>query len=327
MSEDTPQKSKRHRSPNHPIVDLGQAIELANVLHSTDRMHEVPFRLVVERWDYNSKSSMGGQCVAALKSFGLIEIEGQGDRRKIRVSAKADRILGNAPDRNNLIKEAAINPPIHRELFEKYKASGGLPQRDVLQNYLLWERESVTFNDETVQPFIDRLITTFELAKVFNRSIIDKKSDVSDDKKSPSDKNQGQLEISVGNYVQWTSKGVDQFESPRKFLGISDDGLWALVEGSKSGLPMKQLTSTNPPEPMAEIPDKADTVGVPPVNPYFQAGRSTEEQGPVINFPLSSENAIEIRLKAPISNEEFDRILKLIELSKDSLVKPDPSAE
>lgn len=47
--------------------------------------------------------------------------------------------------------------------------------------------------------------------------------------------------INVGDDVQWTSQGADQFEEPRKVTKISDDGKYAFVEGSGTGIPIDQL--------------------------------------------------------------------------------------
>jgi hypothetical protein len=40
----------------------------------------------------------------------------------------------------------------------------------------------------------------------------------------------------VGDYVQWTSDGVDQFEPARKFRQIQDRHV--LVDGSQTGIPI-----------------------------------------------------------------------------------------
>src|SRR5207249_3344448 len=55
----------------------------------------------------------------------------------------------------------------------------------------------------------------------------------------------------VGDTVQWESQGVTQFLSPRRIRAITDDGEWAFVDGSETGLPVKELTvlATPPPDP------------------------------------------------------------------------------
>lgn len=46
----------------------------------------------------------------------------------------------------------------------------------------------------------------------------------------------------IGDRVQWTINGMDQFSVPRKVRIISDCGEWCFVEGSDTGLPVNQLT-------------------------------------------------------------------------------------
>jgi hypothetical protein len=48
--------------------------------------------------------------------------------------------------------------------------------------------------------------------------------------------------VEIGDFVQWTSQGMDMFPVPRKVTGLSDCGKFAFVEGEKTGLPVDQLT-------------------------------------------------------------------------------------
>ena len=47
-------------------------------------------------------------------------------------------------------------------------------------------------------------------------------------------------EIKVGDTVQWTTEGVDQFKVPRKITGLYDG--YVTVEGSKTGIPINQIS-------------------------------------------------------------------------------------
>jgi ribA/ribD-fused uncharacterized protein len=48
--------------------------------------------------------------------------------------------------------------------------------------------------------------------------------------------------IKIGDRVQWTINGVDQFPEPRKVQAVSECRGWYFVEGSSTGLPLDQLT-------------------------------------------------------------------------------------
>jgi hypothetical protein len=47
--------------------------------------------------------------------------------------------------------------------------------------------------------------------------------------------------LKVGNWIQWISQGVNQFEEPKKVSNISEDRKWVFVEGSDVGIPIEQV--------------------------------------------------------------------------------------
>jgi hypothetical protein len=46
----------------------------------------------------------------------------------------------------------------------------------------------------------------------------------------------------VGDTVQWTSDGVDQLPGGAVVIWVSDDGAFVRVSGSRTGIPVDQLT-------------------------------------------------------------------------------------
>ena len=132
------QTKKRTRSPNYPFVNLEVATRQTETLYERDRRHAVPILVAHERWGYKRGSAAGNQCAAALKSYGLTRIVGQGDDRKLSVTETGERIVRHAPDRPQRLRDAALSPPIHAELWSKYRERG-LPSDDVIRNYLLWD--------------------------------------------------------------------------------------------------------------------------------------------------------------------------------------------
>lgn len=156
----------RHRSPNYPFINLEKAIERTRQIYEADRRHDVPIKVVNEkRWEYKPGSSQGDQTLAALRAFGLVEITGAGDKRMVRISERAYRILAGATDAAERIKDAALSPTLHGELWQKY-GTEGLPSSDVIRNYLLFEREAGRFNEDVVDAFIDRFKETISFANL-----------------------------------------------------------------------------------------------------------------------------------------------------------------
>jgi hypothetical protein len=61
--------------------------------------------------------------------------------------------------------------------------------------------------------------------------------------------------IKVGDYVQWTSQGVDQFKAPQQVNRVEQG--YAFVHGSSAGVPMAELAVVDPPKPPPITPKSA----------------------------------------------------------------------
>lgn len=60
----------------------------------------------------------------------------------------------------------------------------------------------------------------------------------------------------VGQYVQWTSGGVDQFSRPREVTGISKDGSTVFIEGATTGIPISETKVVGEAESLAAAEDR-----------------------------------------------------------------------
>lgn len=101
--------------------------------------------------------------LAALKKFGLIHDEGSRDSRTVRLTTLAFDIL-NLPDEERvieLIQEAALTPPIHRDLWTRY--SGELPSDATLRYELVRNR---SFTESGAVDFIRQFRETIAYAKL-----------------------------------------------------------------------------------------------------------------------------------------------------------------
>lgn len=155
-------KKPRQRSPNYPSIGLGKALERVRNLYDDAKSHPIPVGVAQEKWGFKRLSSAADQEVAALKSFGLLDVSGTGDSREVRVSDMARRIILNSPESADLLKKAALKPLIHLELWSKY-GGGGLPSDDILRAYLIFER---SFNEMFVDSFIAQFRGTLSFAKI-----------------------------------------------------------------------------------------------------------------------------------------------------------------
>ena len=79
----------RPRSPQFPFMALKKAISRAHSIEGEYKKSAGRIANVMALWGFSPKSSSGLQTIAALKSFGLIEYEGKGKARKVRLSASS----------------------------------------------------------------------------------------------------------------------------------------------------------------------------------------------------------------------------------------------
>src|SRR5690606_7706410 len=109
--------NKRDRSPAFPYVGLAKALQRVEQLYEKARHHEVRVADVAKDWGLTAKSSATIRTVAALLAFGLIEDNGSGEARKIKISDTGRRILDDKRPgvREELIAKAALRPKVFAE--------------------------------------------------------------------------------------------------------------------------------------------------------------------------------------------------------------------
>jgi hypothetical protein len=121
-------------------------------------------------------------------------------------------------------------------------------------------------------------------------------------------------DVNVGNYVQWTSGGVDQFKPPRRITRM--EGEYAFVHGSLTGIPMAELTVVDPP------------AALPPVAP--KSPKRTTGRDPVIDTNLRiSDGATRLQITADVDLDglrvlrdmldKYEEILRLMATPQNQL--------
>jgi hypothetical protein len=151
----------RHRSPSSPFISLRKALERARAFHSAERGNAAPPDVAVGHWGYSSlKSSEAPQTLAALRSYGLLEREGE----NVRLSERALLILSEETPvarRQALLREAARLPRIHQAILDHFRQ--GLPSEGNLGSYL---EKQLGFNPNSVSGFIRRFKDTLAFAEL-----------------------------------------------------------------------------------------------------------------------------------------------------------------
>jgi hypothetical protein len=148
---DLPQHSpKKLRSPSFPALGLSEAVSKAKVIWEKETRHAVPADVAVTHWGYSPKSSGGKQAVAALLKYGLFEESGSNQSRTVKLTDRALRILlGRGDESKNALRDAALEPDLHRLLWDSYR--GTLPSDETLKRNLILDHK---FNPSSVQDAI-----------------------------------------------------------------------------------------------------------------------------------------------------------------------------
>ncbi len=164
-------KSKKGRSPAYPAIPLEDALARADIIRKAEGRNEANYNTILAQLGYSPKSGMGAVVFSALIKFGLMTDSGSGESRKARLSESAIKILlDNRPDSSErlaLIKEAALAPAIHKELWEKYQ--GALPSDLNIGFYLKSERG---FQDNAADELIKEFRKTIDYAKLLESANI-----------------------------------------------------------------------------------------------------------------------------------------------------------
>ena len=153
----------KHRSPSYPGINLETAVARAKVFFAAERNHEALVSTAAMHWKYAPKSSGGLTTISALKAYGLMSDRGNGEERKVRLTALGLSIAQDerqiSPERDAAIKEAALKPKVIMDLLNKF--SFPLPSHETLAHYLKVDKE---FNPKVVDDVIKIYKETVEYA-------------------------------------------------------------------------------------------------------------------------------------------------------------------
>lgn len=164
-------KIARQRSPNFPSLPLDKCIEFSKLLYDKYKRSPVAQSVALQGLGFSPKSGGALRLSASLVAYGLVEASGSGDARNIKLSDDAYKIIVDtrsySPERDNLIKKAALKPPIFMMIKDKYPDD--FPAEDALSHDLKINHD---FNPNSVHHFINIIFKTFEFAKVYETDII-----------------------------------------------------------------------------------------------------------------------------------------------------------
>lgn len=164
-------KIKKPRSPNFPSLPLARTLELARSLLNKYARNSVHVIVGLRSLGYSHTGSSGMQVLASLIAYGLVDTEGSGEEKKIAISDLGFKILADnravSPEREEAIREAALNPPIFQKMLARYPHS--LPADDALE----WDLVSTfKFHKSSAIDFLKVFRQTLDYANLYQSGII-----------------------------------------------------------------------------------------------------------------------------------------------------------
>lgn len=251
MSEEVSEKTKRFRSPPYPAFNLEKAIDRAIELFEKANHHQVGVSVLTTAWGMESSSGKVWRTAAALLQFGILEDSGSGTARKFKLTDIGLRLAQdtnpNSEKRQEALKSAALSPMINKELWEKYGAADSLDDA-VLKTHLTLDRVDegeAPYSPSAAEDVIAMYRSSIDMAGLNKKQ----KAILGESKPANLVDNATQddhaITLKIGDYVKWTSGGVDQFAS-KEVTWISDDRDFIRVSGSTTGIPVSEVEKVPP---------------------------------------------------------------------------------
>jgi hypothetical protein len=136
-----PKRAKQGRSPAYPGLTIKQAIEKAQALYDAEGKYPAPMSSAFKAWGFSEKSSGGRDVRASLRYYGLINVEGDGDTGKVKLTEDALKVIMDTredqTEKKAIIRRLALMPAIHKKLVEKFP--DGLKSDDTVEHYLKFD--------------------------------------------------------------------------------------------------------------------------------------------------------------------------------------------
>lgn len=312
MSEETTlaatPKRRTGRSPAYPFISVKKALEQAKALLDQEGEYSAPLSSAMTAWGYGTKSSGGRQTLATMKYYGLIDISGDGDARKVKVSDIARRILldrrEDDSERRSLIRRVALTPAAHKAIFENYPSR--LASDGSVHHFLMFD---LSFKPDAATDLLAEFKETAAFAGLYQSAIsVDKEDDIRDNGRTGDEL----PTVKAGDRIQWTNDGSERFKAPATVLGLSDDGLWVFTDQGNAAIPIKEVTVVNDPNP--NLPDAKPP---PPPPPHILAAMNARANAldpdeSILTRGKLQAGSFEVRVKGEIGVKEIGKIVKML---------------
>ena len=297
------------RSPSYPSLSLEDAVEAVGRIESTYRTDKVDRENAAKLIGFSGLSGPANKALAALTAYGLLERAGKGDTR---VTERARAILHPSSQNERLenLMAAASSPPLFQKLRQRFPSTHVPPEEGVLTHL---NREG--FNPNSVPQAARAFLNTAEyLEKEGANDSDDTEPSNAGESPSSGDVPDTPTAPRIGDFVQWESQGALKFTQPRRVRAVSsEDGGWIFVDGSKTGVPMNEVTVERR-ESQARRPPTLP-LGDEPVTPHGEIEWLRSRVG--------KDTSIRLMVVGDVGPREVSRLIRILETQRDVLQEED----
>jgi hypothetical protein len=320
---------KQGRSPAYPGIALKVALEKAQALLDAEVKYAVPVPSAFKAWGFGHKSSGGRVVRAALRYYGLITNEGDGENGKIKLTDDALRVLldkrEDQSEKKAIIRRLATNPAIHKKIAEAFP--DGIKSDATVEHFLMFEGGG--YNKVAAAEIVAEFKDTAAYAGLYEPAIIP----VSGGGKLHLINPSAEEEIGVGDLVQVEVNGALALEKPDRVRAIQEhDGRrWAFVESSTTGIPMEQVTliekggsATTALDPRLKSVTHAPQLPLmtPPI-----AHSATPVESEWIRGPIGNDVTYRIIVNGKMGPKEIGKLIRVLKAQQVALSDDDEGDE
>jgi hypothetical protein len=235
-------KGKRDRSPAFPAIPLGDAVDKLVAFEKKFGRHPAPYNKTGMAWGLKQ----AGDYVAALRYYGFVEYVGTSDSRQIAITEAGRNLLRVQQEtvKERLLREAALRPKEIAKFWALWGADR--PPDEVCVDELMLRN---SFSERGAPLFLRTYDGTIAYAKLGQDDKIatdSAEAGTAGASELAPVSNPPQL-VKVGDHMQWTISGQDQFPSPKRANWVSEDGTHVRVHGSMTEIPVNETRVVNPP--------------------------------------------------------------------------------
>lgn len=304
-------RQPRFRSPPFPYIGLQKAMEKIEQLYGAVRHHAAAVPTAAKAWDTGVKSSATLQSIGALIQYGLLDDDGSGDARKVRLTPLALKIVMDkrllSRERETALKEAALKPTTFAELFGQFGAANDIDE-SLLVHSLTAERQQsgrAPYSEQSANEVIRVFRETIKFAGIDDSDM--KIEEAEEAAPEESQKPIVRKPVAVGTYVQWVSGGVVQLPEPQRVRAMTDDGEWVFLDGSETGIAMSELEVVERPAtkspPKMPLPED-DPIVHDRASPKDKDRMKVVWEGSLIHISATVDKAGLARLRAKLDAME-----------------------